>query len=97
LRSLPELASTVLTLLPGLFLRILPWLAALATPNSKKAQAAAPRYGFGRGRQSGTADVPVTLPARAVTAFNTANIKGRVDGQIMQVNVGKARTETRGC
>src|SRR5947209_15689351 len=42
-------------------------------------------------------DVPVYLSGLgSVTAFNTANIKGRVDGQIMKVNVGEGQQVHQG-
>jgi multidrug efflux system membrane fusion protein len=42
-------------------------------------------------------DVPVYLSGLgAVTAFNTANIKSRVDGQIMKVNVREGQNVTEG-
>jgi multidrug efflux system membrane fusion protein len=42
-------------------------------------------------------DVPVYLSGLgAVTAFNTANIKSRVDGQIMKVNVREGQTVSQG-
>jgi len=41
--------------------------------------------------------VPVYLAGLgSVTAFNTANIKGRVDGQIMQVNVREGQNVKQG-
>src|SRR6266849_8794634 len=42
-------------------------------------------------------DVPVYLSGLgAVTAFNTANIKSRVDGQIMKVNVREGQNVKEG-
>jgi membrane fusion protein, multidrug efflux system len=53
----------------------------------QKAQAAAPRAVSVAVAPVQRQDVPVYLPGLgAVTAFNTANIKSRVDGQIMKVN-----------
>lgn len=65
------------------------FLAACSTADSKqqKAQAAAPRAVSVAVAQVQRQDVPVYLTGLgAVTAFYTANIKSRVDGQIMQVN-----------
>lgn len=53
----------------------------------QKAQAAGPRSVSVAVAPVQRQDVPVYLPGLgAVTAFNTANIKSRVDGQIMKVN-----------
>jgi len=63
----------------------------------QKAQAAAPRsvsVAVGKVEQQ---DVPVYLTGLgSVTAFNTANIKSRVDGQIMQVNVREGQNVKQG-
>lgn len=54
----------------------------------QKAQAAGPRAVSVAVAQVQQQDVPVYLSGLgSVTAFNTANIKSRVDGQIMKVNV----------
>ena len=58
-----------------------------ASDPSKKAQAAASRAVSVAVAQVQRQDVPVYLVGLGnVTAFNTANIKSRVDGQIMKVN-----------
>jgi len=58
-----------------------------ADPKQSKAQAAAPRSISVAVAPVQRQDVPVYLSGLgAVTAFNTANIKSRVDGQIMKVN-----------
>jgi len=58
-----------------------------ASDPSKKAQAAAPRAVSVAVAPVQRQDVPVYLVGLgSVTAFNTANIKSRVDGQIMKVN-----------
>src|SRR5208282_5253289 len=58
-----------------------------ADSKQQKAQAAAPRATSVAVAQVQKQDVPVYLTGLgAVTAFNTANIKSRVDGQIMKVN-----------
>jgi membrane fusion protein, multidrug efflux system len=57
------------------------------TGPKQKAQAAGPRAVSVAIAQVERQDVPVYLTGLgAVTAFNTANIKSRVDGQIMKVN-----------
>ena len=58
-----------------------------ADSKQQKAQAAGPRSISVSVAQVQKQDVPVYLTGLgAVTAFNTANIKSRVDGQIMKVN-----------
>ena len=58
-----------------------------ADSKQQKAQAAGPRAVSVAVAQVQKQDVPVYLTGLgAVTAFNTANIKSRVDGQIMKVN-----------
>src|SRR5580700_3868637 len=58
-----------------------------ADSKQQKAQAAAPRAVSVAIAPVQKQDVPVYLTGLgAVTAFNTANIKSRVDGQIMRVN-----------
>jgi len=58
-----------------------------ADSKQQKAQAAAPRGVSVAVAKVQQQDVPVYLTGLgSVTAFNTANIKSRVDGQIMQVN-----------
>ena len=69
-----------------------------ADPKPGKAQAAGPARAVSVAvatveRQ----DVPVYLSGLgSVTAFNTANIKSRVDGQIMRVNVGEGQDVRQG-
>jgi multidrug efflux system membrane fusion protein len=63
----------------------------------QKAQAAAPRTVSVAVAQVQQQDVPVYLTGLGtVTAFNTANIKSRVDGQIMQVNVREGQNVKQG-
>jgi multidrug efflux system membrane fusion protein len=63
----------------------------------QKAQAAAPRPVSVAVAQVQRQDVPVYLSGLgAVTAFNTANIKSRIDGQIMKVNVREGQNVRRG-
>ena len=63
----------------------------------QKAQAAAPRAISVAVAKVQQQDVPVYLTGLgAVTAFNTANIKSRVDGQIMQVNVREGQNVKQG-
>lgn len=63
----------------------------------QKAQAAAPRAISVATASVQKQDVPVYLSGLgAVTAFNTANIKSRVDGQIMKVNVREGQDVREG-
>jgi len=63
----------------------------------QKAQAAAPRSVSVAVAKVEQQDVPVYLTGLgSVTAFNTANIKSRVDGQIMQVNVKEGQNVKQG-
>src|SRR5579862_2371225 len=63
----------------------------------QKAHAAAPRAVSVAVAPVQRQDVPVYLSGLgAVTAFNTANIKSRVDGQIMKVNVREGQNVTAG-
>jgi multidrug efflux system membrane fusion protein len=68
-----------------------------ADSKQQKAQAAAPHpvsVAIAKVQQQ---DVPVYLTGLGtVTAFNTANIKSRVDGQIMQVNFKEGQNVTAG-
>jgi membrane fusion protein, multidrug efflux system len=68
-----------------------------ADSKQQKAQAAAPRTVSVAVAPVQQQDVPVYLTGLgSVTAFNTANIKSRVDGQIMQVNVREGQNVKRG-
>src|SRR6202049_2758060 len=63
----------------------------------QKAQAAGPRAVSVATAQVQRQDVPVYLSGLgSVTAFNTANIKSRVDGQIMKVNVKEGQNVKQG-
>src|SRR6202162_4726442 len=63
----------------------------------QKAQAAAPRSVSVAVATVQKQDVPVYLTGLgSVTAFNTANIKSRVDGQIMQVNFKEGQNVKQG-
>src|SRR5579864_7286068 len=63
----------------------------------QKAQAAAPRAVSVAIVQVQRQDVPVYLSGLgSVTAFNTANIKSRVDGQIMKVNFREGQNVKKG-
>jgi multidrug efflux system membrane fusion protein len=65
--------------------------------SSKQAQAAAPRAVSVTVSPVQKQDVPVYLSGLgSVTAFNTANIKSRVDGQIMQVNFKEGQNVKEG-
>jgi len=68
-----------------------------ADSKQQKAQAAAPRAVSVAVAQVQRQDVPVYLTGLgAVTAFNTANIKSRVDGQIMKVNFQEGQHVNQG-
>ena len=63
----------------------------------QRAQAAAPRAVSVAIAQVQRQDVPVYLSGLgSVTAFNTANIKSRVDGQIMKVNFREGQNVKKG-
>jgi multidrug efflux system membrane fusion protein len=67
------------------------------TKQQQKAQAAGPRSVSVAVAQVQRQDVPVYLSGLgAVTAFNTANIKSRVDGQIMKVNFREGQNVKQG-
>jgi multidrug efflux system membrane fusion protein len=86
----------VLSLLPGLYCAFFLGCSAGDT-KQQKAQAAAPRTVSVAVAKVEQQDVPVYLTGLgSVTAFNTANIKGRVDGQIMQVNVREGQNVKQG-
>src|SRR6202795_3144961 len=69
-----------------------------ADPKQQKAQAAGPRSVSVATAQVQRQDVPVYLTGLgAVTAFNTANIKSRVDGQIMKVNFQEGQNVKEGA
>jgi len=68
-----------------------------ADSKQQKAQAAAPRSVSVAVAQVQRQDVPVYLSGLgSVTAFNTANIKSRVDGQIMKVNFREGQNVSQG-
>ncbi len=68
-----------------------------ADSKQQKAQAAGPRSVSVATAPVQKQDVPVYLSGLgAVTAFNTANIKSRVDGQIMKVNVQEGQNVKQG-
>ena len=68
-----------------------------ADSKQQKAQAAAPRSVSVAVAKVQKQDVPVYLTGLgSVTAFNTANIKSRVDGQIMQVNFKEGQNVKQG-
>jgi membrane fusion protein, multidrug efflux system len=68
-----------------------------ADSKQEKAQAAAPRPVSVAVSPVQKQDVPVYLNGLgSVTAFNTANIKSRVDGQIMQVNFKEGQNVKQG-
>ncbi|MGA8762406.1 MAG: efflux RND transporter periplasmic adaptor subunit, partial [Candidatus Sulfotelmatobacter sp.] len=88
---------------PGLILAVAlggcAWLSGCSTADSKqqKAQAAAPRAVSVAVAKVQQQDLPVYLVGLgSVTAFNTANIKSRVDGQIVQVNFKEGQNVKQG-
>jgi membrane fusion protein, multidrug efflux system len=75
------------------------WVACSSAADTKqqKAQAAGPRSVSVAVATVQRQDVPVYLSGLgSVTAFNTANIKSRVDGQIMKVNVREGQFVNEG-
>lgn len=89
LKQKPSKLRSIRTTALALTLPVFCWtLFACSGSDAKQhAQAAAPRSVSVAVAQVTSQDVPVYLTGLgSVTAFNTANIKSRVDGQIMQVN-----------
>lgn len=73
------------------------YLAGCSSDAKQQAHAAAPRSVSVAIATVQRQDVPVYLTGLgAVTAFNTANIKSRVDGQIMQVNFREGQNVKQG-
>lgn len=71
--------------------------ASSADSKQQRAQAAGPRSVSVAVAEVQRQNVPVYLSGLgAVTAFNTANIKSRVDGQIMKVNVREGQSVKQG-
>lgn len=93
-----RVAASALALLAIVFLSTF-FLGCSSSSDSKqqKAQAAAPRAVSVAVAPVQKQDVPVYLTGLgAVTAFNTANIKSRVDGQIMRVNFREGQDVRQG-
>src|ERR1043166_4586414 len=68
-----------------------------ADTKQQKAQAAAPRAVSVATAAVQKQDAPVYLTGLgAVTAFNTANIKSRIDGQIVKVNFREGQNVNQG-
>jgi multidrug efflux system membrane fusion protein len=81
----------------GAFCALLASCSSAADSKQQKAQAAGPRSVSVAVAPVQKQDVPVYLNGLgAVTAFNTANIKSRVDGQIMKVNVREGQNVKEG-
>jgi membrane fusion protein, multidrug efflux system len=103
-----DLSERILRVRTVLFSRVILLIALLAVcvfyvgcsnadSKQQKAQAAGPRSVSVATAQAQRQDVPVYLSGLgAVTAFNTANIKSRVDGQIMKVNVREGQNVKQG-
>ena len=78
-------------------LRVFIGCSSSADSKQQKAQAAGPHSVSVAIAQVQRQDVPVYLTGLgAVTAFNTANIKSRVDGQIMKVNFQEGQNVKQG-
>jgi multidrug efflux system membrane fusion protein len=91
-------ASRLIALfIAGAFCALLISCSSAADSKQQKAQAAAPHSVSVAVATVQKQDVPVYLTGLgAVTAFNTANIKSRVDGQIMKVNVREGQNVKEG-
>src|SRR5271165_2694824 len=90
--------SHLMTILVAAFCAFLMGCSSSADSKQQKAQAAAPRAVSVATAQVQRQDVPVYLTGLgAVTAFNTANIKSRVDGQIMKVNFQEGQNVKEGA
>jgi len=86
----------VLAVAVGVFCALLSGCSS-ADSGQKKAQAAAPRAVSVAVAKVQQQDVPVYLVGLgSVTAFYTANIKSRIDGQIMRVNFQEGQTVKQG-
>jgi multidrug efflux system membrane fusion protein len=98
-KTLPAVRSRLLSVAAVALALVCACLSGCSSADSKqqKAQAAAPRpvsVAIAKVQQQ---DVPVYLVGLgSVTAFYTANIKSRVDGQIMQVNFKEGQTVKEG-
>lgn len=87
----------VLTVGLGLFLSLLSGCTSADSKQQQKAQAAGPRAVSVAVAKVQQQDVPVYLTGLGTaTAFNTANIKSRVDGQIMEVNFKEGQNVKQG-
>ena len=89
--------STVVLILGALCLGLIGCSSSGGGAKQQKAQAASPRPVSVAVATVQQQDVPVYLSGLgSVTAFNTANIKSRVDGQIMKVNFVEGQFVKRG-
>jgi multidrug efflux system membrane fusion protein len=95
-RTLAGLARRFVVLSVATLCAIL--FACSSDPKQQKAQAAGPRPVSVAVAQVQRQDVPVYISGLlgTVTAFNTANIKSRVDGQIMKVNFQEGQYVSQG-
>src|SRR5947209_10902367 len=81
------ISRVVVVSLLSAFLALISGCSSAAAPKEQNAHAAGPRSVSVAVAPVLRQDVPVYLSGLgSVTAFNTANIKSRVDGQIMKVN-----------
>jgi membrane fusion protein, multidrug efflux system len=97
-RAVAHVAARFIALLAvGALCAFLLGCSSAADSKQQKAQAAGPRSVSVAVATVQRQDVPVYLSGLgAVTAFNTANIKSRVDGQIMKVNVREGQSVNQG-
>ena len=96
-RVSPVTTILALAAVCAFFIALMAGCSSSADSKQQKAQAAAPRAVSVATAQVQRQDVPVYLSGLgAVTAFNTANIKSRVDGQIMKVNVREGQNVNQG-
>jgi multidrug efflux system membrane fusion protein len=97
-RARADFAARYAALLPvAILCAFLLGCSSAADSKQQRAQAAGPRSVSVAVAEAQRQDVPVYLSGLgSVTAFNTANIKSRVDGQIMKVNVQEGQTVREG-
>src|SRR5947209_15711712 len=90
-------SRVVVVSLLSAFLALISGCSSAAAPKEQNAHAAGPRSVSVAVAPVVKQDVPLYLSGLgSVTAFNTANIKSRVDGQIMRVNVREGQNVRQG-
>jgi len=93
----PAISPTALFVLTFTLVGIGAFLSGCSADSKQPAHAAGPRAVSVAVAPVLKQDMPVYLSGLgSVTAFNTANIKSRIDGQIMQVHVREGQTVRRG-